>query len=85
MVLRWDTQCWHLSPGDGPPQAGRLNVHVDLGVWMLLRFVPGESQTWRRRGIWLPIQRRGHASSWHVLRATVYCAKPESMPSVAPF
>jgi hypothetical protein len=85
VALRWDTQCWHLSATGVAPQAGWLSVHVDLGAWMLLRFVPSEPASWRRRSLWLPVQRRGHAASWHALRATVYCARPESLPSAAPF
>lgn len=82
--LRWDGQLWHLGPGDAKgqePQAGRLVVALDLGSWLLLRFVP--EGAWRGR--WVPVQRRGHELAWHGLRATVYCARPVPQPSVAPF
>src|SRR5690606_14212754 len=41
--LRWDGESWHLGPLDvasGPtgPSRGRIDVAVDLGAWMLLRF-----------------------------------------------
>ncbi|HET7795434.1 MAG TPA: hypothetical protein VFL64_18760 [Rhizobacter sp.] len=85
--LRWDTQRWHLGPmatAGHEPGAGRLMVALDLGAWMLLRFVPEEGSRWHR-GTWLPVQRLGHEASWPALRTTVYCARPVSLPTVAPF
>lgn len=85
--LRWDTQRWYLGPVDTAghePQAGQVHVAMDLGAWMLLRFIPEEA-TVLRRGTWLPVQRRGHESAWHALRCTVYCARPVSLPTAAPF
>jgi hypothetical protein len=85
--LRWDTQRWHLGEAGSAghePSPGHLTVAMDLGIWMLLRFVPDERGLWRR-GVWLPVQRRGHENAWHALRCTVYCARPVSLPTVAPF
>ncbi|MBL0727902.1 hypothetical protein [Piscinibacter sp. HJYY11] len=82
--LRWDGQLWHVGPeatAGQEPQAGGMSVTVDLGSWVLLRFVRQDS----RRGLWLPLQRSGHELSWHGLRATVYCARPVSLPTAAPF
>jgi hypothetical protein len=82
--LRWDGQLWHVGPAatmGEEPQAGRLAVAVDLGAWMLLRF----GAEGARGGAWLPVQRRGHELAWHGLRATVYCARPVSHPTAAPF
>lgn len=82
--LRWDGQRWHMGPAATmglEPQAGRLAVALDLGAWLLLRFVADGA----RRGTWLPVQRRGHEPAWHGLRATVYCARPVSLPTAAPF
>lgn len=73
--LRWDGQLWHIGPQDTTgqePIAGRVGVAVDLGAWMLLRFMA--EGAWRGR--WLPVQRRGHELAWQGLRATVYCARP---------
>ncbi|HEY0818424.1 MAG TPA: hypothetical protein VGD46_06575 [Rhizobacter sp.] len=82
--LRWDGQAWHVGPvttvGE-EPQAGTVSVSIDLGAWMLLRFVPAGA----RRGVWLPAQRRGHEAAWHGLRATVYCARPVALPIAAHF
>lgn len=82
--LRWDGQLWRIGPPGtmGPePLAGRVDVAVDLGAWMLLRFTAEGA----RRGCWLPVQRRGHELAWHGLRATVYCARPVSPPAAASF
>lgn len=82
--LRWDGQLWHVGPEatrGQEPHAGRLAVALDLGNWLLLRFVPEGA----RRGRWVPVQRRGHELAWHGLRATVYCARPAPQPSAAPF
>jgi uncharacterized membrane protein len=85
--LRWDSQRWHLGPlptTGHEPDAGRLVVAMDFGAWMLLRFIP-DSATVLRPGVWLPVQRLGHEPAWHSLRCTVYCARPVSLPAVAPF
>ena len=87
-TLRWDSQCWQLFASDTSRReqapSGRLVVCVDLGGWMLLHFTPDDA-TVLQRGTWLPVQRRGHESDWHALRCTVYCARPASLPTVAPF
>ena len=85
--LRWDTQRWHWGPAStaGHESAsGQLMIAMDLGGWMLLRLVP-EARTWRRSGTWLPVQRLGHEAAWSAFRSTVYCARPVSLPNVAPF
>ncbi len=85
--LRWDTQRWHLGvPGlaGREPRSGHLEVSMDLGVWMLLRFRPADAPV-LHRGMWLPVQRLGHEAAWHALRCTVYCARPPSLPTAAPF
>jgi len=88
MRLRWDSQTWQLVAcdvsGHEPVPTGRLTVCVDLGAWMLLHFRPDDA-TVLHRGTWLPVQRRGHEADWHALRCTVYCARPVSLPTVAPF
>jgi hypothetical protein len=74
--LRWDGHCWHLGPLQIPgkePRPGQLTVAIDLGGWMLLRFVPNAGP---RRARWLPAQRRGVAAQWHALRCAVYSPRP---------
>jgi hypothetical protein len=78
--LRWDGQLWHLGPpvsAGHEPDSGQLQVAIDLGPWMLLRFAPAAS-TWRTRSTWLPAQRQGLESRWHALRCAVYSPRPQS-------
>ncbi|MBX3621295.1 MAG: hypothetical protein KF891_15100 [Rhizobacter sp.] len=85
--IRWDGQVWRLGPAataGHEPLAGRVEIAVDVGAWMMLRFVPEVPIPWRR-GIWLPVQRASHEAAWHALRATVYCARPVTLPAAAPF
>lgn len=77
--LRWDTQIWrltHSGMAGHEAHAGQVYVALDLGRWMLLRFVQERAPFWNR-DTWLPVQRRGHELEWHSLRCTVYCAQPE--------
>jgi hypothetical protein len=88
--LRWDTQRWFLGAArtrGQEPVAGRIEVCLDLGDWLLLRFEPEGMRRWglSQEGAWLPLQRRGHELPWHALRSTVYCARPVALPSAAPF
>jgi len=65
--LRWDTRGWSV---DG--RAARLHVALDAGDWLLLRAHPLTGG----RGRWLPVQRFGHETSWHLFRCTVHGARP---------
>ena len=73
--LRWDGLVWHLGPSAGGPVPGDVIVAVDLGAWMLLRFVPAMPGA-RPRVTWLPVQRRGIEAQWHALRCSVYSPRP---------
>ena len=79
-TLRWDTQVWRLQAGptiDESAPAGDLSVAIDLGAWMLLRFVPRDAP--RRRGSrWLPVQRQGLEADWHTFRCTVYSPRTDA-------
>jgi hypothetical protein len=81
VTLGWDGEGWHLAPTDSPadePETGWLEVHLDLGAWMLLRFVP-EPRSHRARSRWLPAQRDECAHEWHALRSALYSTR--SAPS----
>ena len=76
--LRWDGRLWHLGTPDSvghEPASGELQVALDFGPWMLLRFEP-MAATWRTRATWLPVQRRGLEPQWHALRCAVYSPRP---------
>ncbi len=75
LSLRWTGSSWALSPRGAPasePVAGVLSVAIDLGSWMLLRFV-GESP--RTRTTWIPVQRAGIEGDWHALRCAVHAPR----------
>jgi hypothetical protein len=84
--LRWDAQRWHVGPAASAghePWVGELQVAIDLGAWMLLRFVPDAGI----RGCsvsWLPVQRRGLEPQWHALRCAVYSPRPAAGVDAAP-
>lgn len=75
VALRWDGRVWHLGQHAGDPVPGDLRVAIDLGPWMLLRFVPSASGA-RAGTTWLPLQRRGLEAEWHALRCAVYSPRP---------
>ena len=69
--LRWTGHEWELlPPGSAEPVRGIATVALDLGGWMLLRFVTEGSG----RVAWLPAERRGDPSGWHALRCALYSA-----------
>lgn len=71
--LRWDGLAWHLGPISDAATPGELQVAIDLGPWMLLRFSASLPDSCARaRTLWLPVQRRGLEGEWHALRCAVY-------------
>jgi hypothetical protein len=82
--LRWDGLAWTLARAgadDAPRLAGRLEVALDVGGWMLMRFVPSHGNPWLRT-VWLPAQRRGIEGRWHDLRCAVYSPRPDASPDI---
>jgi hypothetical protein len=76
VVLRWDGATWRVAQGAGAGTAqrvleGALQVSIDLGPWMLLRF-SAASQGRVPIVVWLPVQRTGLEASWHALRCAVH-------------
>ena len=69
--LRWDGQAWHL---DAVP--GNVELAIDLGPWMLLRFSPSTGGPVQ----WLPLQRLGLEAQWHSLRCGVYSPRTVAEP-----
>ena len=71
--LSWDGSQWSLAPVDRQAAAvpGRLDVAVDLGSFLLLRFVPaGRSGLVASR--WIPVGRAGLEPQWHAFRCAVH-------------
>ena len=76
-LLRRNAVQWQLSFVDGarrPAMPGELQVALDLGAWLLLRFIP-EAAGGRAR--WLAVQRRGLEPQWHALRCAIYAPLPK--------
>ncbi len=77
-VLGWDGERWQvnlLQPSCNEPLAGNVEVHLDLGHWMLLRFVP-DDRTAKARPLWLPMQSGARDPLWHGLRCALYGVRP---------
>jgi len=71
ITLRWDGQQWWVEAN-----AGEIDVALDLGGWMLLRFRPISAAGHKRSPQWLPVQRQGLEAHWHALRCAVYSPRP---------
>jgi hypothetical protein len=72
--LRWDGQAWHVGQWPAASDSwtpGSMQVMLDLGFWMLLRFTPS---AWAPDAApqWLPVQRLGLEAQWHGLRCSLY-------------
>ena len=78
VTLHWDRQCWHctsvVARGVQEAVPGTLDVTLDLGGWMMLRFA---DQSGRKRR-WIAVQRNGLEGQWHALRCAVYSPRPEA-------
>ena len=77
-ALGWDGERWHVSPlqpGFNERLAGNIEVHLDLGQWMLLRFVPDDRAA-KARPRWLPVQSGARDPMWHSLRCALYGGRP---------
>jgi hypothetical protein len=78
VALRWDGTTWRVTQGAGATARvleGALQVSLDLGPWMLLRF-SAASRGHVPTVVWLPVQRRGLEASWHALRCAVHARAP---------
>jgi len=77
-TLRWDGQDWVLA-GDAsgrPDQRGDAALMLDLGPWMLVRFVPQAAArsgfARLRAGAWLPMALAGDPVRWAALRGALW-------------
>jgi hypothetical protein len=70
-TVRWDgAQWWYRAPGpQAVEQAGQVQVMMDFGRWMLLRF---DADAAGVRAAWLPVSER-RMGLGPELRAAVYC------------
>ena len=73
-ALNWDGQCWRLAGREGS-----IEVMIDLGGWLLLRFdaaAPGA------RSHLVAVSGSDAGPALHGLRAAVYCRPPEPTPGI---
>ncbi len=85
VALRWDTERWHAtdpSCSAGEIELSDLQVVLDLGGWMLLKF-RAEMPQRRLRGGWIPVQQAGLESHWQSLRCAVYARGAVSIQPTA--
>ena len=74
-TLRWDGQDWVLASGaaTGPDQRGDAHLMLDLGPWMLVRFLPyAAGSLGPGAGIWLPLTLGGDVARWAALRGALW-------------
>ena len=74
LTLRWTGSTWALTRQSASGErVGTLTGAIDLGTWMLLRFV---DEAVPARATWLPVRRRGLDGDWHALRCAVHAPQP---------
>lgn len=76
VALRGSAGRWQLAVDRGasrPAVSGDLLVALDLGAWLLLRFIPDAAG---ERAAWVAVQRAGLEAHWHALRCAVYAPRP---------
>ena len=68
-TLRWDGQDWVLAPGHAAEQRGDAELMLDLGPWMLVRFLP-----YAGVGVatWLPLTAGLDLARWAALRGALW-------------
>jgi len=70
-LLRWDGQGWVLPAGarGRPEQRGDAHLMLDLGPWMLVRFLPHAGAG---SAAWLPLAAGGDPARWAALRGALW-------------
>jgi len=67
-ALRWDGAAWSWQAQGAPvAQTGAVVVMIDLGPWVLLRFVPAGAAA-----VWLPVAQSACGPAWRALRAALH-------------
>ena len=74
-TLRWDGQDWVLAGGAAghSDQRGDATLMLDLGPWMLVRFLPyAVGGSGLGAGTWLPLTLAGDRARWAALRGALW-------------
>jgi hypothetical protein len=78
--LRWDGNAWCAdAPGTEWVQ-GRAVLVIDLGAWMLVRFLPEGHRPWQQSR-WLPLSRADNQGAWHGLSVALRARAAEVLPT----
>lgn len=70
--LLWNGRVWRVDGAEG-----EVDVMLDLGGWMLLRFRPAAGAA-----RWLPLARAEAGAAWHPLRSAVFAVPVPAQPGV---
>ena len=71
-TLRWDGQDWVLAGRDGlADRRGDAALTLDLGPWLLVRFVPAAAGR-GRSAAWLALTAGSDAARWAALRGALW-------------
>ncbi len=82
-LLAWDGAAWSLR-GGGEALPGRPAPMLDLGNWMLVRFVfHRQDGTPGHRTRWLPLSRRDVGPAWLALRVALHDDRAAAEPGPA--
>ena len=68
-TLRWDGQDWVLAGGARPDQRGDASLMLDLGPWMLVRFLPVAGMG---GATWLPLTVGLDVARWAAFRGALW-------------
>ena len=68
-TLRWDGQDWVLAGSHRPDQRGDASLMLDLGPWMLVRFLPYAGIG---AATWLPLTVGLDLARWAALRGALW-------------
>ncbi|MEO5880939.1 MAG: hypothetical protein ABIQ06_00845 [Caldimonas sp.] len=81
--LRWDGFVWSVAAAAAdaaPERAGRLEVAIDLGSFLLLRFIPA-AESRSAAVCWIAVGRAGLEREWHAFRCAVSSPQPAAGPA----
>ena len=76
-TLRWDGQEWVLAAEGRPDQRGDAALMLDLGPWMLVRFLPCAGLGGTH---WLPLAVAGDLARWAALRGALWNGRGPGAP-----
>ena len=80
VTLDWSGRQWTLLSPPAAAEDGEIDVAMDFGPWLLLRFRTVRAP---RRSRWIALQRAGLEPHWHALRCALYSPRPAAETGAA--